>query len=158
MDDPIDALFTEDTIQWVVGLPAYQREPIIELIGKPNSFENVAQLLVTATAANTYRLGAAANTGDRTTFLASVKVEIRAYLCGDQRYKKERDGLFEEKGITRTFLVTAIAVTIGPHLGVAAPVLAPVVALILASLGKITVNAWCASTAPAPDPITIPTS
>ena len=146
MGDSIDKLFESDPREWVLSLPEYQRAPIVELIQRGNSFESVAQHWVTATAANTYRLGAVANTGDKTTFLASVKVELRAFLCGDKRYSKERDGLFGEKGPTRPFIVSGMAVAMAPHLGVAAPLLAPVIALILASLGKITLNAWCAST------------
>jgi hypothetical protein len=146
MDNLIDAMFEQDPKEWILALPDYQRGPIVELIENGNSFEDVAQRWVTATAVNTYRLGAAGSTGDKSTFLLRVKAEVRAYLCGDKRYKQERDGLFGQKGLARTYIVTGIAVAIAPHLGVAAPVLAPVIALVLASLGKITVNAWCAST------------
>lgn len=148
MDDPISPLFQGDPIEWVVGLAEYQREPIVVLIREENSFEDVAHRWVTATAANTFRMGAAVNTGDQNTFLLRVKAEVRAYLCGDRRYKKERDSLFAEKSPTRTLVVSGIAVAIAPRLGVSAPVLAPVIALILASLGKIILNAWCASTDP----------
>ena len=69
----------------------------------------------------------------------------------DKKYKKERDGLFGEKGLARTYVVSAMAVAIAPQLSVAAAVIAPLIALVLASVGKVALNAWCASQ-PGPKP------
>jgi hypothetical protein len=143
MNMTIDDLFADDPAQWVTQLPAYQSESIAELLNAGETYDNIALLWLTATAQNTFGFSASQPDGTRSTFLASVKAEVRAYLCGNAKYKKERDGLFGEKGVTRTYVVGAMAVCIAPYIGMAAPVLAPIVALVLASIGKITVNAWC---------------
>lgn len=139
----IDDFLADDPAQWVTQLPAYQSESIAELLNADKTYDDIALLWLTATAQNTFGFSASQPVGNRTTFLASVKAEVRAYLCGDPKYKKERDGLFGEKGVTRTYVVGAMAVSIAPYIGMAAPVLAPIVALVLASIGKIAVNAWC---------------
>jgi len=63
---------------------------------------------------------------------------------GDEKYKTERDGLFGEKSAAHIYVISAIPVGISPALGVAAPVISPLVALTLASIGKVAINAWCA--------------
>lgn len=141
----IDALLGEEPAKWIQELPEYQRGPMEQLLSDGASFDAVAQAWISASAANTYRFAASAPVGDRGAFLENLKREVRAFLCGDKKYKKERDGLFGEKGLARTYVVSAIAVAIAPHLSVASAVIAPLVALVLASLGKVALNAWCAS-------------
>ncbi len=141
----IDALLGDEPAKWVHDLPEYQRDPIKKLLNDGASFDEVAQAWINASAANTYRFAASAPVGDKGAFLVNLKREIHGFLCGDKKYKKERDGLFGEKGLARTYVVSAMAVAIAPHLGVASAVIAPLVALVLASLGKVALNAWCAT-------------
>lgn len=141
----IDALLGEEPAKWVQELPEYQRGSMEKLLSDGASFDEVAQAWISASAANTYRFSASAPVGDKGAFLENLKREVRAFLCGDKKYKKERDGLFGEKGLARTYVVSAMAVAIAPHLSVASAVISPLVALVLASLGKVALNAWCAS-------------
>jgi hypothetical protein len=141
----IDALLAEEPIKWVQELPEYQREAIEKLLSDGASFDEVAQAWLNASAENTYRFAASTPVGDKGTFLENLKREIRAFLCGDKKYKKERDGLFGDKGLARTYVVSAMAVAIAPHLSVASAVISPLIALVLASIGKVALNAWCAT-------------
>jgi hypothetical protein len=145
MMDSIDTLFEGEPIKWVQELPAFQREAIDELLSAGASFVEVAQTWISASAENTYRFSASAPVGNKGEFLANLKREVRAFLCGDNKYKKERDGLFGEKGLARTYVVSAMAVAIAPHLSVASAVISPLIALVLASIGKVALNAWCAT-------------
>lgn len=145
MTATIDTLLNDEPIKWVQGLPEYQREAIEELLASGSSFDNVAQAWISASAENTYRFAAATPVGDKGAFLQNLKKEIRAYLCGDKKYKKMRDELFGKKGVGRTYVVSAIAVAIAPYLSVASPVISPLIALVLASIGTVTLNAWCAT-------------
>lgn len=145
MSDCIDDLLHGEPAEWVQELPEFQRTTIQELLSKGLNFEEVAQAWITASAENTYRFSASAPVGDKGAFLDNLKKEIRGFLCGDKKYKKERDGLFGEKGLARTYVVSSMAVAIAPHLSVASAVIAPLIALVLASIGKIALNAWCAS-------------
>jgi len=141
----IDTLLDDDPIKWVQELPEYQRDTIERLLASGSSFDDVAQAWISASAENTYRFSASTPVGNKGAFLENLRKEIRAYLCGDKKYKKERDGLFGENGVARTYVVSAMAVAIAPHLSVASVVISPLIALILASIGKVTLNAWCAT-------------
>lgn len=145
MTESIDTLLQDDPEKWVAELPEFQREAIHELRSAGSSYEDIAQAWITASAENTYRFSASAPVGDKGAFLDNLRQEVRGFLCGDKKYKKERDGLFGEKGVARTYVVSAMAVAIAPHLSVAAAVIAPLIALVLASIGKVVLNAWCAS-------------
>jgi hypothetical protein len=146
MTDQIDVLLQDEPISWIKALPEYQREPIEFLLQGGSDFEVIAQAWISASAENTFRFSASPEIGQKGTFLRNLKKEVRAYLCGHKKYEKERQGLFGEKAPARTFIISSIAVAIAPHLSVASAVIAPLVALILASFGKITLNAWCAAT------------
>lgn len=148
MDETIDTLLQDDPDKWVADLPEFQRAAIQELRTGGASYEDVAQAWITASAENTYRFSASAPVGDKRAFLDSLRTEVRGFLCGDKKYKKERDGLFGEKGLARTYVVSTMAVAIAPHLSVASAVIAPLIALILAGTGKILLNAWCNSQNP----------
>jgi len=145
MDDTIEALLQDDPDKWVADLPEFQRAAIQELRSTGASYDDVAQAWITASAEHTYRFSASAPVGDKRAFLDSLRKEVRAFLCGDEKYKKEREGLFGEKGLARTYVVSTMAVAIAPHLSVASAVIAPLIALVLASVGKIFLNAWCNS-------------
>ena len=145
MTTNIDAFLTEEPVKWVQELPEYQRETIEKLLADGASFDEVAQDWLNASAENTYRFAASTPVGDKGTFLENLKREVRAFLCGDKKYKKERDGLFGDKGLARTYVVSAMAVAIAPHLSVASAVISPLIALVLASIGKVALNAWCAT-------------
>lgn len=148
MSAALEALLAANPKKWVEELPPYQSRSINELLDKGVPFDDVAQRWLTASAANTFRFGTVTPTGDKSAFLTNVKAEVRAFLCGDKKYAKERAGLFGEKAPTRAIVISSLAVAIAPHIGVTAVVLAPIIALILASLGAIAINAWCAATAP----------
>lgn len=145
MTKTIDMLLDDDPIKWVKALPEYQRDTIEKLLAGGSSFDDVAQAWISASADNTYRFSASASVGNKGAFLENLKSEIHAYLCGDKKYKKERDGLFGEKGLARTYVVSSMAVAIAPHLSVASVVISPLIALVLASIGKVALNAWCAT-------------
>lgn len=145
MSDELDALFEGDPEMWLGEVPGYQRESIDFLLKGGKSLDEVAQTVLTASAANTFTFGSATSAGDKAAFLTKLKCEVRAFLCGDKKYSKERAKLFGDKAPTRSLLVSTLAAAMAPHLGMAASILATIIALILASLGKISLNAWCAT-------------
>lgn len=145
MNESIDILLSDEPSRWIDDLPTFQRNTIKQLLANGSSFEQVAQAWVTVSAENTYRFSANAPVGDKSAFLDNLKAEVRAFLCGNKKYKNEREGLFGEKGLARTYVVSTMAVAIAPHLSVASAVIAPLIALILASIGKVVLNAWCAT-------------
>ena len=56
-------------------------------------------------------------------------------------YEKDRKKALTSGTDMKTFIVSSIAVTIAPHIGAAGMIIAPIVALILATIGKVSLNA-----------------
>lgn len=129
--------------EWVTALPGYQGTMINSLLAEGLDPEEAARRWLTAAADNTFPFGGEKK--DRGAFYDKLVEEVEAYVCGDPKYETEREGLFGEKGLARTYVVSTVAVGIAPALGVSATFLAPAVALVLASIAKITLNAWCSS-------------
>jgi hypothetical protein len=144
MSANVDNLFAGEPDDWIASLPAYSRDPIQELMRGGAAPDEIAAMWVSATAANTFRFSTEQKSPAPATFTANVKKEVREFICGT-KYKKERDALFGENALSRTMLISGVAAAIAPAVGVATAVLLPVVALVLASLGKIAINAWCAT-------------
>jgi hypothetical protein len=145
VEQSIDYLFKDDPAKWIQELPAYQQKLVEDLMQIGCSYEDAARAWLTASAANTFPYGTSNTVGSKDKFFENLKTEVTAFLCGGKKYKKERDGLFGEKGLARGYFVGAVSAAVAPSLGSSAAVLAPVVALVLAGLGKITLNAWCST-------------
>jgi hypothetical protein len=143
MEKTIEELLLDNPSEWINGLPAFQRETIDALLTSGLSYEDAAKSWASTTTENTFGFSASGSVGKKGAFVENLKHEIRKFLCGDKKYKTERDGLFGQKGLARTYIVTQIAVSISPHISVASTVISPIVALLLASFGKIALNAWC---------------
>ena len=143
MPSQIDDLLQGEPQEWLAGLATYQRELITELHQQGLDYDAIANNWLTASAENTFRFGGENRAGDKKLFREKLLLEIEAFLCGGEKYQKERDGLFGEKSAVRVYVISALSVAIAPSLGVTATFLAPIVALTLASFGKITLNSWC---------------
>lgn len=139
----LDSYLTEDPAQWLEGIPNYQRRIVDTLLAQGKAYDAAAESWLSASLENTFPFGGDTQNRGKGVFLEKLIDEIESYLCGGNKYKAEREKLFGEKSIIRTYVVSSIAVAVAPSLGVSATFLAPAVALVLASLGKITINAWC---------------
>lgn len=71
--------------------------------------------------------------------------EIEKFICGcdDGRYDKEREELNNNANYAKETIISVMSAAIGAQLGVAGAFVAPVIVLIIQSLGKIIINAWC---------------
>ncbi|WP_075123112.1 hypothetical protein [Burkholderia paludis] len=145
MEDVPETLFDGEPSSWLEGLPAYQKGLVDTLLAGGASYDEAARAWLEASAAGTYLFSASGLPEKKNSFLDNLKKEIQGFICDDKKYSKERAGLFGEKGHAKTFVVSAVSVAIAPHLGIASAVIVPVVALVLASLGKVSVNAWCST-------------
>lgn len=143
MTGSIDMLLQSEPREWIGALAPYQRDLVEQLLAQGQDYESAVNSWLTASAENTFRFGGENRPGDKSLFRDKLVLEIEAFFCGDPKYEKERDGLLGEKSAARVYVISALSVAIAPALGVTAAFLAPIVALTLASFGKITVNAWC---------------
>lgn len=75
----------------------------------------------------------------------ALVAELYDLLCADKKYNDARAKLAREARPGETFVVTLIASSIASQLGTAVAPTAAAVAVALGTIGKIGLNAWCAS-------------
>lgn len=140
--DNIEELFQSEPTAWLEALEPYQRRLVDELLKtQPNHLES-AKMWLSASTSQTVTFGSGKGEGSGL-YLDKVVDEIEKLLCGDPKYKTDRTKIFGAAKPLHAYVVGAIAVAIAPALGSSAVVLAPVVALVLMSMGKCALNAWC---------------
>ncbi|MCF2518743.1 hypothetical protein [Dyadobacter sp. CY351] len=123
-------------------LPDYQRETLIPILleSKDDPIEAIDKWL-NSEPVTVAQFGGA---GETRNFAHAIKEELRKFLCGDKAYKKERDALLKQGSSAQALTVASLTMAIAPVVGVAAPIVATVIVLLILSFGKITVGAWCA--------------
>lgn len=134
-------LLEQDPNGWLSALPGYQQQLATTLLSQGDSPEQAAEKWLSAAPKDTYPFG-----GLRTSklYLEKLLDELEAFLCGDPRYNSERAKLAAESKATHALVVSSIAVFIAPAIGTSAPIIAPVIALLMITSGRLGLNAWCA--------------
>lgn len=138
-----------DAIQWLQELADYQRTAADELIGSGLSYEQAAEAWLSNIGPGTTAPFGAGTAGPG--LFDNVKNEINKLVCGDDSYADLRKQTAETWEKYKPGVLMVVSAAIGAALGVAAVVLVPAVALLLAAVAAIGVNAWCASRKPASD-------
>lgn len=144
MDNMMDFLETSEPDSWIATLPSYQRNTITEMRARGASYEDIASIWIAAGASNTAPFSTGGPLQPDPGFLEKLRREVRAYVCGDKKYDKDRKQLIAGGKEIHAFVISGMSVGIAPFVGAASIVIAPLIALLLASIGKISLNAWCA--------------
>lgn len=125
---------------WTGTLKTYQKTSI-ELLLEKNSEEEAAKLWLSANGvSSTKQFG---GSGNSEPFWERFVSEFRDFICGSEKYSKEREQLSSQAPVANAMFVGVISGAIGSTLGFAASLLAPVVAILLFIVGKVGVNAYC---------------
>ncbi len=135
---------TTDPDSWIASLPAYQRDSILVMRGKGASYDDIAATWIAASTSSTAPFSSGNAPPPDPGFLERLRTEVRAFLCGDKRYDKDRKQILAGGNQVQNIAVGVMSVALVPYVGAVAAVLAPIIALILASIGKVSLNAWCA--------------
>lgn len=128
--------------EWVNELKPYQKNSIASLL-KENEPNEVAKIWLTSHGAyNTIPFG---GIRDTTLFWENFVTEFNKFICDDSEYKNEKKDFKSEVPLSKELLISVISAAIGAKLGFAATFVAPAVALLLFTVGKLTKNAYCAT-------------
>ncbi|WP_141729064.1 hypothetical protein [Pseudomonas putida] len=84
--------------------------------------------------------------GEGKEFFELFLSEFRSFVCGGERYEKEREAVLKYGKPLAAHVVTAISVALAFTLGISEALITPAVALMLKVIGKMGVNAWCSLT------------
>ena len=135
----ISEIFNVDPNSWIESLSTYQKNIINQLYSQTNDYEMVANTWLTATIPMNVPFGTQKNPS---IFFEKVLDEIEAFLTGDEKYKDSRLAILKESGVVQSYVVGGISIALAPVLGTS---LAPVIAIVLLTIGKIGLNAWIAT-------------
>jgi len=147
MQDIQNLIDTTDPENWFDALPIYQRDSLVQMRAKGISYDDIATAWIAAGSSNTAPFSSGEQIMPDPTFLMKLQREFRAYLCGDKKYDKDRKQITAQGKDGRIFVVSGLSVAIAPYVGSASAVIAPIIVLLLANLGRVSLNAWCATSA-----------
>lgn len=112
------------------------------LTSTSNDYLLSADNWLNASTANTAKFGGEPNKAK--IYRDKLLEELEKFLCGDQRYEDDRKKIAESTDKSQKYIIGVMSVAIGKTLGAAGPFIAPVIVLLILSIGKMAINAWCA--------------
>lgn len=125
------------------GLESYQQDIVNALLkATDNNYIESADRWLSASPTNTVKFGGDSN--HSSLYREKVIEEIEKFICGnDTKYEEERKKLSANSEKTQQYVIGVISTAIGGELGVAGAFIAPVIVLIIISISKMCINAWC---------------
>jgi len=129
-----------DIDDWLSELKLYQKNTVLKILTSCSP-EEAAEIWITATGhENTIPFGGSRDTKP---FWDKFKAEFKKFICDDNSYAEEKKALMAESSVTKSILIGVISAAIGAAIGYTATLLAPAVAILLCTVGKIGKNAYC---------------
>lgn len=125
---------------WLAVLKPYQRNTIRAFL-TTDSPEKAAERWLGATGSpNIVPFG---GTQDTKPFWDKFQAEFKRFLCDENAYVEEKKALLGENPIGKAILVSAISAALGATIGFTATLLAPAVTVMLCTVGKMGIHAYC---------------
>lgn len=119
---------------WVHSLPSYQRDHVLNMLATSDPVEAATTWLDNSGPKDTAPYGGLR--AGAVKFYSNVLVEVQKLLCGGVGYEEERKQLAHSIGAGKMVIVASISTAIAPHVGAAAVVLGPAIAITLGVLGN----------------------
>ena len=133
-------IFAVDPKTWLDTMKPYQRNIANVIYTETKDYEEVAKRWLTADSLpNNVPFGTKKTSS---IFYEKVLDEIEAFFSGDEKYENCRIEILKESGIVQSYIVGVLSIALAPILEKAAPFLAPVISIVLFTIGKIGLNAW----------------
>jgi hypothetical protein len=138
--DPAQIL-SGDLSEWISVLPTYQQKLLKPMLEEAEP-DQVAQLWLAASGPqDTAPFGGIRKGAVR--YYENVLAELKKLFCGSEEYENERRKLAQAAGGGQMLVVGTVSTAIAPHVGTAAAVIGPAVALILVVLSRAARSSAC---------------
>ena len=124
--------------EWIEVLDVYQQELLKELL-KEHQEEEVLEIWLSASTPNAMTPFGG---GENKNYLNAFKTEINKLLLGDEKYAGVIQEFNEHATVTKFFVVSFLSNVLAESMGVVAAVIAPLVVLVLGTIGKMGLNAY----------------
>ncbi len=126
---------------WIDLLPSYQKKSIYQLIEQGMTYEEIALNWLTANGpSNTHPFGA---NNTKSLFYEKLMEEIEGFICREDKYTEEKKQISTQFKAGDVYILTFISTAIAPVVGASAVLIAPAIALILMTILRMGINAWC---------------
>jgi hypothetical protein len=112
------------------------------LASNSNDYLASADNWLNASTANTAKFGGEPNKAK--IYRDKLLEELEKFLCGDQQYEDDRKKIADSTDKSQKYIIGVMSAAIGKSLGAAGAFIAPVIVLLILSIGKMAINAWCA--------------
>ena len=132
--DVLDPLLADDAEAWVSALPQYQQDIVLSFLDQDGDPAVAATQWLTASGpSHTFPFG---GKKPEAIFYEKLLAEVEAFLCGDDRYEKERGAFLAEFDSRQAYVVGSVSAIVAPAVGSAAAIIAPAIALHLRNSWK----------------------
>jgi hypothetical protein len=127
----------------LLAIDDYQSEIIKAFLAKTsNNYLESADNWLNANTANTAKFGGGQNKVK--IYRDKLLEELEKFLCGDEQYEDDRKKISDSTDKSQKYVIGVMSAAIGKVLGTAGAFIAPVIVLLILSIAKMAVNAWCA--------------
>lgn len=130
----LDNLIVGGVSEWVEALPSYQRSHIERLLATQDPIEVATLWLSASGPADTAPFGGVRAGAAR--FYDNLLLELQKLFCGGEGYEEDRKQLGQAANAGKLVIVGSISTLIAPHVGAAAAVLGPAIAITLGVVGN----------------------
>ena len=137
----LNALFDSEPDELLAMLPGFQLKQVNELRSQGKDYLTIADGFLGATAS--FNVGFGGDSNKPNLYREALVKELERFVCGDKRYKKERDQLAASANKSKEYIAGVISGAIGAYIGAVAVVIFPVIVLVIINFGRVSVNAWC---------------
>jgi hypothetical protein len=136
---------TDNLENWLGELKPYQRSILNEFLTTQDAELAAEKWLTTTGSPNIIAFGGAENPKP---FWDRFKNEFHRFLCDETAYTEEKKALVAENPITKAMIISVISSALGATLGLSATLIAPAATLLLFTVGKMSLAAYCQSNVP----------
>ena len=134
-DEPLDI--------WLSELKPYQRNTLHQFMQAMDAEQAAERWLTTIGSPNIAGFGGKA-LQDSKPYWAKFKTECHKFLCDEEAYADDKKAILAEMPISKPLLISAMSGAIGAYLGTAGTLVAPAITLVLFTVGRLGLNAYCA--------------
>ncbi|MEQ1673526.1 MAG: hypothetical protein ABL865_00590 [Candidatus Nitrotoga sp.] len=131
---------TDDLDNWLKELKPYQRAILKEFLITNDAEQSAEKWLTTTGSPNIAAFGGTENPKP---FWERFKNEFHRFLCDETAYTEEKKTLSAESPISKAMVISVISSALGATLGLSATLLAPATTLLLYTVGKMSIAAYC---------------
>ena len=131
---------TDDLENWLGELKPYQSSILKEFLTTQDAELAAEKWLTTTGSPNIVAFGGAENPKP---FWDRFKNEFHRFLCDETAYAEEKKALVAENPISKAMIISVISSALGATLGLSATLIAPAATLLLFTVGKMGLAAYC---------------